>query len=152
MSSYTERYIQMAIVVSKASLTKAQDRISSLQKRFTNVKKQAEHTVEKVLRTAETGGMAFGLGVANGRYGSTEVMGMPVELLLGAGLNVAGYLGLAGKHSDHLNNLGDGALAAYLTVLGVQVGAQLKAKATGQITKGEGLSDAEIAAAMAQGA
>lgn len=141
----------MAIVVSKASLTKAHERATSLQKRLSTVKKQAEHTVEKVLRTAETGGMAFGLGVLNGRSGSTEVMGMPLELLLGAGLNVAGYLGLAGKHSDHLNNLGDGALAAYLTVLGVQVGAEMKSKAA-TTTKGTGLTEEEIAAAVAAGA
>ncbi len=141
----------MAIQISKASLTRAQERVGSLTKKLQTVRKQAEHTVEKVLRTAETGGMAFGLGYVNGRYGSTEVMGMPIELLLGAGLNIAGYIGLAGKHSDHLNNLGDGALAAYGTVLGVQVGTQMKAKAAlpaGKVSGG-GLTAEDIAAAVA---
>lgn len=143
----------MAITVSKASLQKAQSRFERLQSTVKNIRKEAEHTVEKVLRTAETGGMAFGLGVLNGKHGPTEVMGMPVELLIGAGLNIAGYLGAAGKHSDHLNNLGDGALAAYLTVLGVQVGNEWKAKSTGQIAaKGTGLTPEEIRAAVAQGA
>ena len=142
----------MALQISKASLVKAHERAGSLQKRLQSVKKQAEHTVEKVLRTAETGGMAFGFGLMNGRYGSTEVMGMPVELLTGAALNIAGYLGLAGKHSDHLNNLGDGALAAYLTILGAQTGANMKAKALAApatTTKGAELTPAEIAAAVA---
>jgi hypothetical protein len=142
----------MAIQISKASLTRAHERATSLQNRLSKVRKQAEHTVEKVLRTAETGGMAFGLGFVNGRYGSTEVMGMPIELLIGASLNVAGYLGLAGKHSDHLNNLGDGALAAYGTVLGVQVGTQMKQKAQGQLapgkTGGSGLTADEIREAV----
>lgn len=119
----------MSIQVSKAALTRMADRAEGLQKRLANVKKQTEHTVGKVVRTMETGGMAFGLGLANGRYGSTEIAGMPLELLAGAGLNIAGYLGLGGKYSDHLNNLGDGALASYLTILGVQTGAEMKAKA-----------------------
>lgn len=142
----------MALQISKASLVKAHDRAQSLQKRLANVRKQAEHTVEKVLRTAETGGMAFGLGFANGRYGSTEIMGMPIELLLGAGLNIAGYLGIAGKHSDHLNALGDGALAAYGTILGVQVGSELRTKAglpAPTKTSGSGLTAEEIAQAVA---
>lgn len=142
----------MAIQISKASLHRAEGRIASLSNTIKKVRKEAEHTVEKVLRTAETGGMAFGLGVLNGKHGSTEVMGMPIELLLGAGLNIAGYLGAAGKHSDHLNNLGDGALAAYLTVLGVQVGTQWKQKSQGQLpaaAKGNGLTAEEIAAAVA---
>lgn len=141
----------MALQISKASLVKAHSRAESFQKRLATVRKQAEHTVEKVLRTAETGGMAFGLGFANGRYGTTEVMGMPIELLLGAGLNIAGYLGVAGKHSDHLNNLGDGALAAYGTILGVQVGTEMKAKAAlgpGTTSKGTSLTPEEIAQAI----
>jgi len=141
----------MAIQVSRASLHKAQGRLESLQNTLKRVRKEAEHTMEKVLRTAETGGMAFGLGVLNGKSGATEVMGMPVELILGAGLNLAGYLGVAGKHSDHLNNLGDGALAAYLTVLGVQVGADWKKRELGggAATKGSRLTPDEIAAVMA---
>ena len=141
----------MAIQVSKAQLVKATDRVKSLSQRIKSVQKQAEHTMEKVLRTAETGGMAFGFGMLNGRYGSTpEVLGMPLDLALGAALNIAGYLGAAGKHSDHLNNLGDGALAAYLTVLGTQVGAKMTAsKAPTATTKGDRLTAEEIAAAVA---
>lgn len=146
----------MAIQVSKAQLVKAHDRVQSLTKKVSSIRKQAEHAVEKVLRTAETGGMAFGFGMLNGKYGRTpELMGMPLDLLLGAALNIGGYIGLAGKHSDHLNNLGDGALASYLTVLGVQVGAKMSEESgkesgkTATVKKGNQLTSEEIAAAVA---
>jgi len=140
----------MALQVSKASLTRAHERLGSLQKRLQTVRKAAEHTTEKFLRNAETGGAAFALGVMQGKTGGVELMGMPLELWLGAGLNLAGYFGIAGKHSDHLNALGDGALAAYLTVMGVKVGAEWKAKsAAPAVAKGARLTREEIADAVA---
>lgn len=153
----------MAIQVSKASLVKAQGRIEALHNKVKNIRKEGEHIVEKVLRTGETAGMAFGLGALNGYHGPITVMKMPLELLLAGCLELGGYLGLAGKHSDHLNNLGDGALSAYAVVKGVQIGAELKAKHSGasapsQISssKGSAMSAEDIREtvrqAMAQGA
>lgn len=148
----------MAIVVSKAKLEKAESRASRALSALKTVRKEGEHVVEKVLRTAETSGMAFGLGMINGYHGPITVAKMPLELLLAGGLELAGYFGLAGKHSDHLNNLGDGALAAFAVVKGVQVGAELKAKHTGALpaggaattTKGVSLSPEEIKAKVAE--
>lgn len=134
----------MAIQVSKASLVRAEGRIHSLSNKLKSVRKEGEHVVEKVLRTAETSGTAFALGMVNGYHGPVTIAKMPLELLLAGGFELAGYFGLAGKHSDHLNNIGDGALSAYAVVKGVQIGAELKAKHSGgaaaQLTASKGAS------------
>lgn len=121
----------MAIQVSRASLQKVESRLDRALARLKTVKKEGEHVMEKVLRTGETSGMAFGLGLLNGYHGPVSIGPVPLEIILAGGLSLGGYFGLAGKHSDHLNNLGDGALAAWSVVKGVQIGAELKAKAAG---------------------
>jgi hypothetical protein len=138
--------------VSKAQLVRAHERLQSLQNRIAKFKDHAAKTTEKVVRTVEVGVAALGVGVLQGRSGSIEIMGVPAELGLGLGLNLLGYFGAAGKHSDHLNNFGDGALAAYLVTVGKGVGTAMKAK-SGQaaVTKGAHLTPAEIAAAAAHG-
>lgn len=140
--------------ITKAHINRLAHRAEGLQKRLSRFKEQAAATTEKVVRSVEVGTMALGMGVVKGRMGSVEVMGVPLELGVGVGLNLMGYFGAAGKYSDHLNNFGDGALASYLTTVGAGVGAAMKAKALGGgtpgVTKGIGdLSREEIAAAVA---
>lgn len=125
----------MAHNYSQTELKKIAGRFDGLKARIANVRARAEKTTEKLLRTAETGGAAFAAGVIQGRTGGVEIVGVPLELGLGAALNVFGYFGGAGKYSDHLNNLGDGFLAAYLTTLGRGVGATMLTKTTGGETK-----------------
>lgn len=119
------------IVVSKAHLTKAQERINSLQNRIAKFRDHAEKTTEKVVRSVEVGASALTVGIIQGRVGSVEVMGVPFELGAGVALNLLGYFGAAGKFSDHLCNLGDGALASYLTTVGKGVGTAMKVKSLG---------------------
>lgn len=121
----------MAIQISKhnvGSWKKLAERGERALGTLKRVRKEGEHVVEKVLRTGETTGMALGLGFVNGYHGPITLAKIPLELLLAGALELGGYLGLAGKHSDHLNNLGDGALASWATVKGVQIGAEMKAK------------------------
>lgn len=148
----------MTTQISKASVSRLAQRAEGLQKRMMRFKAHAEKTTEKVVRTVEVGAMALGMGMAQGRYGSVEIVGVPAELAVGGVLNLLGYFGIAGKHSDHLNNLGDGALAAYLTTVGKGVGTAMKLKSLGGGTpaqiqapaKGSSeLTPAEIAAAVA---
>lgn len=144
--------------ITKAHLNRLAHRAEGLQKRLSRFKEKAAETTEKVVRTVEVGTAALGMGIVQGRAGSVEVMGVPLELAVGVGLNLGGYFGAAGKYSDHLNNFGDGALASYLTTVGKGIGAQMKAKSLGggapkQVTgpsKGVGdLTPEEIAAAVA---
>jgi hypothetical protein len=153
----------MALQLSKSDMKHAGKRLQSLQHRIQSIKKKAEATTEKLLRTAETSGAAFAAGVIQGRTGGIEVVGVPLELALGASLNVLGYFGGAGKHSDHLNNVGDGFLAAYATTLGRGVGETWLEKSGGQkqvsantqaqvAAKGVRLSPEEIAATAREAA
>lgn len=146
--------------ISKAELNRAHDRLMSLKNRVAGLRKTAEATTEKIVRTAEVGGTAFLAGVLQGR-GGVEVLGVPLELGAGVGLNLLGYFNAAGKMSDHLNNVGDGALAAYFVTLGRGVGEEMEEKSgdkkkvggkeTKTIAKGVSLTQEEIAhtAAMA---
>ncbi len=133
----------------------AQKRLETLKNRIEKVKASTEKVVEKVVRTAEVGGTAFAMGVITGKLGhDPEAFGVPLTLGAGIALNVLGYMGAAGKMSDHVGNIGDGCLAAFGVFEGVQVGAAWAAKsaAPAQIpasTKGVGLTPEEIAHAAA---
>lgn len=118
--------------LSVRDMKKAATRYEQLKGKIAGIRKKAEHVTEKFVRTVEVSGAAFAMGVANGRSNDPEgvnVAGVPVDLGAGISLQVLGYLGAAGKHSDHLNNLGDGCLAHYAAVLGRGVGVTWKEKA-----------------------
>lgn len=148
-----------AMQLTKTDMKKAAHRLDALKSRVANIRKQAERTTEKALATAEVTGSAFAMGLIQGRTGGIEVMGVPIELGLGVGLTIGGFLGMAGKHSDHLNNVANGCLAAYATTMGRGVGAAWKDKALaagsaspGTKTSGVTLTPEEIAASVAAAA
>jgi hypothetical protein len=149
----------MALQISKRQLADAQSRYESLKARLSNVRKEAEKATEKFVGTLEVTGAAFTMGMIQGRTGGIEIIGMPLELIAGGLLNVGSYLGVAGKHSDHLGNLGDGCLAAYAVTVGKGVGEtwkeraenpQIEASGTRRIARGSSLSPAEMANAAAE--
>lgn len=84
---------------------------------------------EKGIRTIEIAAGAVIGGVIQGRAGGTaHLLGIPVDLVAGVGLHLAGYLDLAGDDwSDHLNNVGDGFLGAFFSDVGHGVGKRWKA-------------------------
>lgn len=143
---------------SLSQMKKAATRYEQLKGKIAGIRKKAEHVTEKFVRTVEVSGAAFAMGVANGRSHDPEgvnIAGVPVDLGAGLALEVLGYMGAAGKHSDHLNNLGDGCLAHYAAVLGRGVGVTWKEKAlhggAAPALKASGvrLSPEEMAAAQA---
>lgn len=136
-----------AITVSRAEANRMATRVTSLQKRIGKFKEHAEEMTEKFVRSIEVGGMALATGVMQGKTGGVEIMGVPAELGAGLALNLLGYFNAAGKHSGHLNNLGDGALAGYLATVGRGIGVAWKNKqlGTGTQASGEGLSPGEVA-------
>ena len=118
----------MALQISKQHIGKMHERVQSLQNRIAKIKDKTEEATAKFVRSCEVGGAAFASGVIQGRFGGMEIMGVPVELGAGIALNVLGYFGAAGKHSDHLINIGDGALAGYLSATGRGLGAEWAGK------------------------
>lgn len=147
--------------LSVRDMKKAATRYEQLKGKIAGIKKKTEHVVEKFVRTTEVSGAAFAMGIANGRSNDPEgvsIGGVPIDLGAGLALEVLGYLGAAGKHSDHLNNLGDGCLAHYAAIMGRGVGTTWKEKAlsgggqrqvSAARTSGMQLSMEELAAAQA---
>jgi hypothetical protein len=119
----------MAMKLTTNDLKRAATRAESMRNRLTNLKKRTEKVAERAVHTVEVGTSAFAFGLLQGKTGGVEVVGVPAELLAGAGLHLAGFLGLGGKMSSHLHGFGDGALASYLTTMGRGVGVQWAAKA-----------------------
>lgn len=117
--------------LSKTEMKTAGQRLHSLKNRIEKIKQSTEKTVEKIVRTGEVSGAAFACGLLNGKTGGVEIMGVPVELGAGLALNVLSYMNAAGKASDHLGNIGDGALASYAAMEGVKVGAEWARKSNG---------------------
>lgn len=94
-------------------------------------KEKGEEVIGRVARTVETGVCSFGFGYLAGRKGDVRIMGAPVALVSAAALHLGGFFGVFGKYADHAHNLGDGGIAAYTTILGVQIGTEHK-QAAGQ--------------------
>lgn len=118
--------------ISKSELKAMPGRLQSLKNRIEKIKTQTEKVTEKLVRTAEVGGTAFAVGILNGKtIRGVEVVGVPLELAAGVALNILSYMGAAGKMSDHLGNIGDGALAAFGTMEGVKIGLEWRKKSEG---------------------
>ena len=74
--------------------------------------------------TAEVTGGAFLAGVVQGRAGDegAHILHIPAEIVGGAALLAAGWTNFFGKYSDHVANVGIGALAAFAAGKGFGVG------------------------------
>lgn len=114
--------LQLTTADAKRALVSAQ----SAHARLKHLREKSEAMTESVGRTLETTGAAFALGVVQGAgvFKGGEIFKMPLELLVGLGAHGLRLAGFGGKHGAHLSNIGDGALAAYLNVLGRGIGAQ----------------------------
>lgn len=113
--------------ITRSHLGKWQKRAAALQTRAKRVVEKSREVVHEVVRTTESGSAAFLFGMAQGRYGGMEVMGVPMELAAGVGLKgIAFFTG--GDLAPHLHAFGQGALDAYLTTVGRGVGDAWKQK------------------------
>jgi len=110
--------------LSLSQLSNLESKYTSAKKSVQRVREEAQATVMQVVRTVEVGGTAFSFGIVNGRWGRPEFVGVPVDLLTSIGLHGLGFV-LDKEAAPHLHNLGDGALASYLTALGTGIGAKM---------------------------
>lgn len=109
--------------------------INDLAKRYESartsvkrIKEQTEATVHNVVRSAELNSTSFAMGVINGRFGSPELLGVPVDLGIGVALHGVGFLGIA---SDHMHAIGDGCTSSYFSSLGLGIGKKMAQEALG---------------------
>lgn len=149
--------------ISAQALTRYKELAEKAMNKARSVREQGEKVVEQATETAVTAGTAFALGVAQGKTGGIEIMGAPLDLLVGAGAHVAGFMKLGGKASHHLHAVGNGALALYAGTMGRAIGVNWKTtgklglpaggfKSAGELPEGmsgsDQLSDADLAAAV----
>ncbi len=129
--------------LSKSDVHALVKKAETLQNRVQKVKDKADNMVEQGVRAAIVGGTAFGFGVLQTRLGGVELFGVPAELLAGFGAHAAAFMGIGGKATSMLHDVGNGALAAWAVTMGRGVGDHMSKKATGAI-KGEALDDDEM--------
>ncbi len=128
-----------------------------LHQRLTALKEKLSGTTARAVRTLEVATAATLAGVIQGKAGPSgatlPVIGVPVDLGAGLLLNLLGYFDAAGdEYSEHLNNFGDGFLAAYLSNLGFSMGNNWRT--TGKLLPAKAtpaLADAAAAPAVSQG-
>ena len=125
-----------ALALSGGNIRALAKKAHALQTRARNATAKFESKVETVVETLEATGGAYAMGVLQGRFpDKREIMGIPIELAIGAGLHVAGFAGLAGRSSSHLHAFGTGALAAYAVRAGQVLGQKMStgAKVSGML-------------------
>lgn len=136
-------------------------KVESTIARAKSALQKADKAVDTAVRATVTGGAAFACGVAQGRYGPVEIMGVPADLAAAVGLHALGFLGIGGRSAEYMHDAGNGALSCYLATLGRGVGGDWKSRAlgggagaprlpAGAAASGATITDAELAR-MARG-
>lgn len=116
--------------VSRGTVTKVLSKYEKAKGQVEKIKDKAAETMGVAVGAMEVAASSFGFGYARGRMATTDgefaVMGVPPDLLAGVVLHGLGFLGAFGKYDEHAHNLGNGALAAFLTTKGVQFGVEAR--------------------------
>ncbi len=124
-------------MLSSHSIGKIAHKFQAMKNRVDGIKEKAEETMGQVLQTAEIAAGAGGFAYLNARMGDIKngnptpelsVMGLPADLGTAVALHGLAFSGSLGKHKEHAHNLGDGALASYITRVGLRLGATARAK------------------------
>lgn len=110
--------------ITRAHIAHAHAAVQRAHRRAESMKAKLEDTTQKFVRTLEVGAAAAVGGLIEGKAGPSgaHIMGVPVNLAGALALNLLGYFDAAGKHSEHLCNLGDGLLASYASSVGFGMG------------------------------
>lgn len=108
----------------------------ALKGRMANMAVKAERSIDAALTVVEVGGVGFGMGYINGRYGvlpanatkntlpEFDVAGVPFDLAGGLALTALSMLGgLGAKYEEHGVRVGAAMLGAYGYRTGYQMGA-----------------------------
>jgi hypothetical protein len=140
----------MALQLTMADAHRALVAAKSANARLANLREKGEAAAGALVRTAESAGTGYLLGLVNGAgvFKDSRIGPVPLELasaILFTGLRV---LGLGGRHGEHLGNVGDASLACYTHILGISTGLAHWGSAKSSGSMGGDLADrlAQIAA------
>lgn len=113
----------MSIQVTKKAFEQAMQKAKNLQGKVREASKKTEAVVMSVVETGVTYGVAGAFGYLDGRYGGSEFMGAPGDLLAGGLFHMAGYFGLGGETTTRfLHAAGNGAVSNHAHNLGASMG------------------------------
>lgn len=149
------------VKVSAGTLTKYRNMAEAAHNRIARFREKGEKVMETATRTVIVTGTAFGLGVLQGKTGGVEMLGVPLDLLLGVAAHGGAFAKVAGSSSKRLHDVGDAAMAVYASTMGRGIGTNWRttgklglggAKVAGELPEGmsgaDTLSDEELAAAV----
>lgn len=128
-----------ALAISSRHLKRSAAHIQHLQSKLSRVSKHAEAALDQGMTAVLTVGTAAGLGLLHGRHGSVEVVGVPVELVVGGGATALSLFGFGGKYRRQIGAIGGGALSVYAYTMAKGAGQNMKAKAGGGADTTRGL-------------
>ncbi len=90
--------------------------------KLTKIRSKTEEKVGEFFKLTETVGGAVAVGLARAKWGEVTIgPEIPVDALVGAGLSLAAFLDLPGKHSEHLHNIGNGILGGFASLEAVKL-------------------------------
>lgn len=117
------------LTITRRDIEDAYSAASAARDHIKGISNKGESTVGQLVQTIEVNAGALAVGVACGRYGALHLQGSSIPLDLAGGVlgHLAGFFGLAGRHSEHLHNFSDGVLAAYTTKFGIGLGTKMRA-------------------------
>lgn len=113
--------------ISKAMLERMQRQARSAAARASKMKEKAEELTQKVMDGATISGTAFLISYSNHRFRGSdgkpgiEILGVPIDLGIGIGGHLMGLF-MGGQYANAMHNVGNGALASYLTTMGSGLG------------------------------
>lgn len=101
-----------------------------LKARLDSMRESASEAAATIMQTAVIGGVTFGWGVAQSKWGDAnldiKVMGVDAPLLVGVAAHGLAFAGMFGNYDDALHNVGDASLGVWAHGKGLQVGAEWK--------------------------
>lgn len=108
--------------ITPARASELLQRADAAMMKLNRIKAKTEEKAGEVFKMLETIGGGLAVGAIRGKYGAIEVgPGVPLELIAGAGLHAIGFLDLAGKHSEHVHNLGNSVLTTWAAIEGLKM-------------------------------
>jgi hypothetical protein len=107
--------------------SKVQRALEAMKRNSARLREQSEKLVGTAMQAVEVGGTSFAFGYAHGRFqdetGEFGIGGVPYALAAGIGGHVLGFV-MGANLSEHMHNIGDGALAQYGAHLGMKLGSE----------------------------
>lgn len=115
---------EMMIPRSESALRKGFREMINLKNRIRNIRQESEELTGRLIRTGEVQMAAAIFGAIQGAWydprdakdkPGAHIGPVPVEVAFAGGAMVASLLGFGGRYAEHIHNLADGALAAYVS-------------------------------------